>query len=354
MNRMQSHASWSISLGRWGGLQLRLHMFFLLFAAFTLYLSWLPHPNASSAEMRWIAVTSLGILLLSVLLHELGHLRAVRRLGGDCDQIVLWPLGGLAPMHPPRDSAAELLVHLAGPVVNLLICLACGGLFLFLTDVHLRELLHPFAPQGLTEGAWPVRIVKLTFWINWCLLLLNLLPVFPFDGGRALRAGLLIARPHRDPRHTSLLVAALAKIAALALLVCAFLARNMATESHVPIWFALVLLAIFLWFSAKQEEERPQESEREEGPFGYDFSEGYTSLERSIVEEADETSLVARWRHRRQQARLQRQRDAEADEERRVDDILARLHEHGIESLSPADRSLLKRVSARYRQRNGG
>ena len=76
---MRDQAIWSVSLGRWNGVQLRLHMFFLLFAAFTLYLSWREEPAA--ADMVWIAAGSLGILLVSVVLHELGHYFAAVRFG---------------------------------------------------------------------------------------------------------------------------------------------------------------------------------------------------------------------------------------------------------------------------------
>jgi hypothetical protein len=86
--------------------------------------------------------------------------------------------------------------------------------------------------------------------------------------------------------------------------------------------------------------------------FGYDFSQGYTSLERSTTRHEAQVGPITRWIQRRRQARFQRQREVEAEEERRVDDILVRLHTHGIDSLSDEDRSLLKRVSARYRQRN--
>ena len=88
---------------------------------------------------------------------------------------------------------------------------------------------------------------------------------------------------------------------------------------------------------------------------GYDFSQGYTSLERS-TQSLDEKaqSPISQWLEQRRQARQRREEQQEADEERRVDEILARLHEHGLRNLSDEDRSILERVSARYRNRMGG
>jgi hypothetical protein len=121
----------------------------------------------------------------------------------------------------------------------------------------------------------------------------------------------------------------------------------------VPLWMPLVLLAIVLFFSAKIEVEKLREQELGEQQWlGYDFSEGYTSLERSHEPEPErEPGPLGRWIRRRQQVRAHRRRIAEEEEEWRVDDILARLHQSGIESLSSKDRALLHRVSARYRER---
>ena len=87
-------------------------------------------------------------------------------------------------------------------------------------------------------------------------------------------------------------------------------------------------------------------------PFGYDFSQGYTSLERTTREDSEESSsAITRWMEQRREARQRRQQEIEAEDERQVDSILARLHDVGIEGLSPDERALLQRVSARYRGR---
>lgn len=350
---MGSHKTWSVSLGDWGGLPVRLHAFFLLFAAFTVYLGW----RAEGSEMErglWIAAGSLGILLVSVLLHELGHFMAASRLGGSMSELIVGPLGGLSPMRPPLDPVAEVGVHLAGPAVNLLICLLTGSAAVAL-DISPRplSLLNVLAPPDLVDNGPPWAVgCKLTFWINWLLVLINLLPAFPFDGGRALRAGVLSIWPNRGVRQASLAVATVAKLTAFALLVAAVIlaGRESADQALVPAWTALLMLAIFLYFSAKQEAEQEERPAETSDAFGYDFSQGYTSLERSHPAVEESVSPVQKWLTQRKEARQQRQRALEAEEELRVDDILSRLHAHGIESLSPDDRALLDRVSARYRR----
>ena len=353
---MRNQASWSLSLGRWGGVHVRLHMFFFLLAALVVYLVSVA-PDAQNIPV-WLAPAAMLILLASVVLHEMGHLYAALRLGGRIDQIVLGPLGGLGTVKPPPDLRGEMFVHLAGPLVNLGLASGCAAVLLMQNEVSLLKLLHPLAPTGLIAAAsTPVWIiaVKLALWINWVLLLVNLIPAFPLDAGRALHAGLALLWPATARRRVAMATTHAAQILALGLIIAAWFVRGIATESLVPMWFPLVVLAIFLFFTAPQQETRDVEPSEE--LFGYDFSQGYTSLERSSqTSEAPpqaSTSAIAQWLDRRKQARQQRMQEIEVEEERRVDDILARLHEGGIKSLSTEDRALLERVSARYRNRSG-
>ena len=89
----------------------------------------------------------------------------------------------------------------------------------------------------------------------------------------------------------------------------------------------------------------------EDEVFGYDFSQGYTSLERSTEVTPPRPGMFSRWLQAMRESRTRRRRAQEAAEDRQVDDILSRLHRDGYDSLTPAERALLKRVSARYRGR---
>lgn len=348
---MRDQGSWSLGLGRWWGIPVRVHLLFVLFAVGTCYLSWLAG-REQAGGMMGVAVASLSLLFLSVLLHEAGHAVACLATGGRVHELLLGPFGGLTPVRPPEDPKAEVYSHFAGPAVNLLLCLLAGVVLSAFEPAALSGLLHPLRPEGLTTGGWALVGFKLLFWINGLLLALNLIPAFPFDGGQIFRALLVWVRPTLSRRTAGMIVARLAQVAALTLLVVAFLYRGGEGSVLVPAWLALVLLAVFLFFSAKQEQQKPEEELPEETLFGYDFSEGYTSLERSATRAVEpEPSAWERWWRNWRTRREQRRREREQAEERRLDDILLRLHEGGMHSLSPADRSLLRRVSARYKSR---
>ena len=218
---------------------------------------------------------------------------------------------------------------------------------------NLPGLLHPLAPEDLTVGTTAVVLAKLTFWLNWTLLLVNLMPVFPFDGGAALRAAILLKWPELGRRGASWLVASLAKAAVLGLAVLAFFVPFDDSHGLVPLRFALILLCIFLYFSAQHEDRRSaaEEADRED-PFSEpEFSGDLSTLEGAVERRTDASGPLQRWLERRRELQRYHELQQEAEEERSLDEILERLHRHGRESLSPEDRALLERVSARYRSR---
>jgi Zn-dependent protease len=353
---MHDHASWSLNLGRWGGVRVRLHMFFLLFAAFTFYLSWRSNYYGQSNSVDWLAVHILCVLLVSVAIHEVGHLIAAWRFGGRLESVVLGPLGGLTSVRDIRQPRSELVAHLAGPAANLTICLLCIPI-LMATSTGFVGLLHPLAPQGLAIGehSMLLRSLQLLFWVNWSLALINLLPVFPFDGGRALRAIVLIKWPEAGRPAASHLVVTVAKFIAVGVFITAFLLKFGDAENVLPMRFALVLLAIFMFFSAQHEERRCAEEVDSDdllmcGEFSSDLSELEQALSQSSVRP---TGPVKRWMERRRELRIERQLEVEAAEEQSVDEILDRLHKRGMDALSSADKALLERVSARLRSRHG-
>ena len=341
---MRDLLSWNLSLGRWAGVQVRLHVFFVLFIAVALQL------GASAGEAAfWETVISLLILLASVLAHEFGHCLTAVRMGGTVDQILLWPLGGLAPVNASHDPQIELMTAAAGPLVNLSVCLVVAPLLLI--EGHgVLELLNPLLPPMAKHAPTWVDGVAWVFWINWLLFLVNWLPAAPLDLGRALRAMLCM---QNDYRHGLLMAARLAQLTALLLwVVAAWLAYSGSQFSFAVL--PLALLGILLFFAAKQEAERVYDPDADDTAFGYDFSQGYTSLEKAAQPRKAAPGMFRKWLAERRQERLRRQQLLEAEEERRADAVLAKLHQDGPHALSDEDRSLLNRVSARYRNRQRG
>jgi Zn-dependent protease len=356
---MHEHHSWSLKLGRWGNVQVRLHMLFVLFAACTIYFGLTPAAlHESIAAEVWLAIEILGVLLACVLLHEWGHVVAANRVGAFVEQIVLGPLGGLTSYRGLRDPVAELTVHLGGPIANFLGCLICLPLLLLLATTEsptteIVGLLNPLRPLGIGNGSTLVVLVKAAFWVNWVLLLVNLLPAFPFDGGPIARSVLLLRWPRLGRRTASLLVGTMAKVIALLLVVLPFVLSSSTPSDLIDLRFPVVLLGILLFFSARHEERREAVREVEQDLLReFDITADMDELERELAEStARPTGPLKRWLDRRRDVRRQRQLEREEEEERCVDEILARLHHEGMNALSPHDRALLQRVSERYRER---
>ncbi len=341
---MHDMSAWSVNLGRWGGVQIRLHASLLFVSVGVMYLAGRDRHTAEGLVL-------LSVLLVSVLVHEFGHLWAAVRSGGSCDLLVLGPLGGLAHPQVPHDPPVDLKVALAGPFFSGLVCLASGALLLAVFDgVDFVLLLNPLGfPGAIVEGPTIVMWLQMVFWVNWVLVVLNLLPAFPADGARALRSLFWPAVGHRSAVQ---LAARISLVTAAALLLLAWFASDIFPAGSVAPSLPLVVLAIVCFFSARSQLVKLDEPEPGDDLFGYDFSQGYTSLEQTFeTRRPPHVGLLRRWLQQRREAKLRRRRAEEDEEERRVDGILARLHQAGFDELSDDERQLLDRVSQRYRNR---
>ncbi len=350
---MRDNATWSVGVGTWAGIPVRIHIFYLLFATFTLFLGWQANERLDGQEYVWLAGLSLAIHFISILLHEFSHGHFTLSMGASVDHVVLVPWGGMGPVYIFQRPKAELLSAAAGPLANLFVCLAAAVPLLFATGADgLLQLLHPLKPVGLADGPFFILFLRLVFWINWLLFLINLFPVFPLDGGRVLRSGLLTTWPEMTEVTATRRIARGAQCAALGFFVAACLVGDTGPAGPIPTWFALVLLSIFLLFAAQREIERQVDHSDEDDLFDYDFSQGYTSLDESQKQKLpSQASVFARWVEKRQEHHHQRKMVLEAEEEQRMDVILRRLNETGLKGLSNEERHLLDRVSARYRSR---
>jgi Zn-dependent protease len=357
---MRDPFSWSLPLGRAFGISIRVHLFFLAF----ILIMWLRAatgkdfpPGAGQAML-----VLLGLTFLSVLLHEFGHCFAARSVEGDASEVLLWPLGGLARVDVPNTPSANFVAAAGGPLVNLLLCLATASVLLLYSFV---PPLVPFPEQAFYTQMWnwsagsyygsqfspavdgrPVVqleywqfLLAQFFWVNWFLLLLNLLPGFPLDGGRMLQAALWPRTGYRQAMLTSIFVGFI-------VMVVIGIGGLVVNEL---LWF---VLALFIYASCKQE-WYVLETGGDESLFGYDFSQGYTSLEQDEPPRPRKKrqNFLQRWLQRRAQRKLQKEMERSAQEERRMDELLDKIQRGGYESLTDEERRFLKRVSDRYRNR---
>ncbi|MEM8729232.1 MAG: site-2 protease family protein [Pseudomonadota bacterium] len=219
--------SWSFSIGHLLGTELRVHAtFFLLLAWIGLSAFLVAGPVAAIENIVFVLA-----LFACVVLHEYGHALAARRYGIRTPDITLLPIGGMARLERmPSKPNQEIFVALAGPAVNLAIWLV---LTVALDASATLEALQRIEEHGL--GFWP-RLAA----VNLFLAVFNLIPAFPMDGGRVLRAVLSISMPR--PKATT--------IAARAGQVIAFLFVFWGLTSGNPL---LVLIAIFVFLAAAAE-----------------------------------------------------------------------------------------------------
>lgn len=173
------------------GIPVHLHWtFFLVFV----YIYFLGSFSASAPKLTMSYMILILMLFVCVLMHEFGHALMARRFGVSTQDIILSPIGGIARLSKlPEKPLQEFLVAIAGPAVNLAIVVALTPIYFFtLSAVDRSNLMYSvfnasgnyFAPD-LSMGGF--LIVGL-FWLNIILALFNLLPAFPMDGGRVLRA----------------------------------------------------------------------------------------------------------------------------------------------------------------------
>jgi Zn-dependent protease len=168
---MPSGRQGSIHLFRFAGVDVFLHWSWFLVAGYEIQLR-----KGSYSSLTWNVLEYLALFLI-VMLHEFGHSLACRQVGGRADRIVLWPLGGVAYVDPPPRPGATLWSIAAGPLVN----------------VALLPLLYGVVAQGRSQGwaeAMPdlYSLVRTVMWINVGLLVFNILPIYPLDGGQILRS----------------------------------------------------------------------------------------------------------------------------------------------------------------------
>lgn len=182
---MDSFFTWGLRIGRIQGIEIRLHWTLLLFWLWRLdaVLGQGSQGRNSGMLVAWMA--GVGLLFLSVLLHELGHALAARKVGGSVEHIVLWPLGGLASCRCPHHWRAQLLVAAAGPAVTLGVILLSALTFLVADQFVVFSMGEVSTVSRVYDQARTVLIL----W-NIVILVFNVLPVYPLDGGRMLHSTL--------------------------------------------------------------------------------------------------------------------------------------------------------------------
>jgi stage IV sporulation protein FB len=314
------------------GIDVWIHWSLLLWFAYTFYLNWVDLPDAA-IESILKTVVWWAAVFLSILVHELGHCYAAFRQGGGADAIVLWPLGGLAHCDAPHLPGSQFWVAAGGPLAQ---CIPTAISGLLILALGLDPSAFPTAGESYLEVA-----LGALFWWNLILLAFNLLPLYPFDGGRMLQA-ILWRKLGSHGRATVITV----WTSRITILLGAFVLLFILSPAYR--WPALFILMWALWDTERLWVRLQSGEEEEGGAFGYDFSRGYSSADRTATREKNRAggSILGRLRGRSRETRRAR----EAEVRRRVDILLEKISRDGLGSLSRRERKFLEQASRKYRE----
>jgi Zn-dependent protease len=399
---MRDPMSWSVPLFRAFGIPVRVHLLFFL-VAFGFFLRQVVFTKDNPVWWGDVLLFTVFLLFGIVLLHEFGHCFGARWVDGEAKEILIWPLGGLAFNDIPHGWRPLFVTVAAGPAVNVLICLGCAaglaaGGFLpslnplanpYSAEIHnyrdgrdytsayglkmykpgtaeptarqaelddskkrqedgLRERVTWHPDQAEAEAAkhggeravapgWAVWVQR-TFYLSWVIFLFNLLPAYPLDGGQLLQA---VVWARTDYRR-GVTIACYSGIGAGVLVVLAGMSANEAM---------LLMLGLFM---VLQSAAKLAALDAEDGPFGYDFSQGYTSLEKDDepAPRPKRPGPIARWLNARRARRAARELEQRQRDEDRKEYLLEKIAATGMGSLTDEERRFLQQFSSRYKNRS--
>lgn len=322
--------SWGVPLFTLAGIRVRMHVLFIAYVLVTLATSLSP-----TASGPVFTIISLAILFGIVLIHEFGHCLACRWVGGQANDILLWPLGGLASCRPPHHWRADLITTLGGPAVHIPIALVLGGVILAMGADTGAIFFNPIAPRAQSAAVsdflqvpgwqgWARYVLWKAYVINQSLFLFNMLLVmYPMDAGRVLHA--LLWRKMGYGRAT--LVAATVGLF-LAVVVGLY---GMTTDRNM-----LTTIAVFAGITCFYTRRQAQLTHDE--PWSESAAESQAVSDRAFREAA-----------RKQQAERQRLADLEKEEDR----ILRKIQAEGMASITKKERRFLDELAEAKRNQGG-
>ncbi len=305
---------WSFPVGRVFGIAIKLHFLFVAYVIYEL----IDGGNILNS-VKW-----LSILFISVLLHEFGHCFGARRTGGGADEVMLWPLGGLAYTRPLDTPWSHFVTVVCGPLVNLLLAVAAYIALLFVAD-HRLVGFNPLSiwvgpPTSLTE-----QLLAYTYAINYYLLLFNLALVFyPFDGGRLIQIAMWRRMGYSK---SSYLAAKIGVGGAVAVALFGLLGGE-------RLLFFIALFGLFRCLQRLQ-------TLRHEAMSGYGPD--------PVMEAIHRQAKPNRAERKREQALIKEQQKQRA-RQTEIDRILAKVSEKGIQSLSRKEKKILQQDTDRLNE----
>lgn len=321
-----------VRLFRWFDIEVRIHLMFLLWILFDVINFTMRYKGAG----LWYWLFTSGALFAIVLCHEFGHCFAARWVGGSADRILMWPLGGLAFVTAPYRPTPQLIVAAGGPLVNVIFLVLLTPYIIVADGAEFGSYFLGYYPSGMGFGFY----LSLFYAINLDLLIFNLIPGYPMDGGRIFRC--LLWYKLGLARSTAIAVTVAKVCAALMIL------------AGLPVLFGagngllLMFLGLFVWYGAEQE-RRLVES-------GALVTESYGGYDTTYDPPASsrEPGGISGWlrKRRERKAAIQAERDARerVEREQKVDELLEKVKREGLSSLSAAEKKYLTSASKHFKR----
>jgi stage IV sporulation protein FB len=306
--------------------------------------------SITSTVDQGIMAVAMACLFVIVLAHEFGHCIACRWMRGRADEILLWPLGGLAYCQPPNQWKAHLITAIGGPLVNVVLCLIAGTSLGLITGTWLGVAipnplnLSPLIYDQRLSNHWLNLTLFLINYLSFTLLLFNLLPTFPLDGGRIVQSALWAKMGYSRSMRIAVRVGFVGAIV-------------MGIFGAVLGQWTVVAIAVFGGITCYITQKQVQWTDE---MMGFEDDQYALSLHYGKAEEEDEPNPGAATpgpntpgagtSSRRAERIAQQKAKRQQDEAAEVDRILKKIAESGMASLSRAEKKLLERETERKRQ----
>ena len=359
---MDHNLSWSLSFGRWVGVPVRVHALLLLFIAVIFCVDF--NADSNGTGILSTAMVTAAVLIGSVIIHELAHVFAIHNVGGSVHSVMLLPWGGNSTFEYPAQPSWRLIAILAGPFVNFAIFLFGAALLLQsqspeavhpeLAKVSLSSIINPFGPHPFLTGDVATSLIMIITWINFQLLVVNLIPCFPFDGAEILRTVFGFSFKSVPQYRIESAIRVTGTAVALTMIGVAWLLRSAGMAPIGPIWFVLLVAGICMYFAARHsfyKETYDDTSDWDEAQSALGLAESFTESQSFFVFGDSEDPEYSKWLVEKQEARIRDELQLEQQEIEQADEVLVKLHETGIESLTSDEKLLLQRVSERLRRK---
>ena len=243
---MNDRIAWTVGLGRWGGVRVRVHLLLVAFAVSVLW--WCTSGESGSAVYGPLCVT---VLAASALARELARLLVARRFGSAADEVVLWPMGGWLTGQPTTSRLSQLAVALAPPTVGVVLLILGAAVAATTVAVGLtsssvaylsNELFSWLPPSPTMLEVDPLlgsvaTAAALLAWVNGALLVINLLPVGSLDAGHVVRA---VLSNDPDPLRQARTMSRVTIVTALAVGLLGWSVWTVQPTASLVLWFVAV------------------------------------------------------------------------------------------------------------------